>query len=743
MRPPLHLSFVLLGACGGGELPVHAPPPAPAPSVVTGSAPAAPAQPCGIPAARTVDAVETRYGVTVSDPYRWMEGNDSAELVSWLRAQGECAQKLLGRIPGRERLFERLRDLGLGSSAERSMHVAGGRAFFQEIDAGEQLPKLVVREADGQQRVLVDPAKLGQGGRHASVEELSPSPDGKLVAYDLALGGSEVSSIHVMDVATGTELPDVIEHVWGEFAASWMPDGRSFFYTQMAPAKPDADPMQNMQVRWHVLGQPVAKDVAILGKGVSGNLAVAPEEDPLLFVQPGTSWAFALLTGAQSERRMAVAPLAKVDRTGAGKTPWRTIAEYADRVEDAAVHRDRLYLLTFQGASNRELMSVPLSDPDLARARVEIPEAPEATLVSLAGARDGLYLRQMVSGRAHLLRMAWNERAAPVALPFEGWIAEVATDPLRDGARFSLEGWTRPEAYYDVDVARAAPASRPTGIATRTNADYSNVVAEDVEAKSSDGTAVPLSILRPKDLVMDGTRPAVLYGYGGYGIAQTPSFSPTRLAWLERGATYAVCHVRGGGEKGRRWQDDGSREHKMNGVHDLEACAQYLIDHRLTSASHLAARGGSAGGILVGRAITDHPDLFAAAQIKAGIVNPTRILAAENGANQKLELGDPETEGGFEALLDMDAYQHVAPGTAYPAVVFTVGLNDRRVAPWMTGKMAARMQALSTSGRPVVVRIDEDAGHGFGSTRDQVYAELADVYAFLLAAEGDPAFLPP
>jgi prolyl oligopeptidase len=742
----LLLWLALLGACAGAELAAKPLPTAPPPPATTVAArvvpPAAPPQICGTPLARTVDTADIRFGITAPDPYRWMEGNDNAELVSWLRAQGECTQRLVARIPGRDSLFKRLRDLGLGTSSEHAMHVAAGRAFFQEVDAGEQLPKLLVREADGKQRVLVDPAKLGQGDRHASINEFSPSPDGRLVAYDLALGGGEISSIHVMDVAKGTDLPDVIEHVWGEFAASWMPDGRSFFYTQMAPAKADADPMQNMQVRWHVLGQPVTTDVPVFGNGLTptATLPIAPEEFPAILVQPGTPWAFAVLGGAHSERRIAVTPLAKLDRTAAGKTPWRSVAEYADQVEDGAVHGDRLYLLTFKGASNRKLVSVPLSDPDLTKAKVEIPEAADATLVSITGARDALYAKQMVSGRALLWRLPWGKAPVRVTLPFEGWIDEVATDPLRDGARFSLEGWTQPGAYFDVDTANAA--SRPAGIATKTNADYSNVVAEEVEATSSDGTKVPLSILRPKDLVTDGSRPAVLYGYGGYGIPQTPSFSPTRLAWLERGATLAICHVRGGGEKGRRWQDDGSHEHKMNGIHDFEACGQYLVDHKLTSPAHLAARGGSAGGILIGRAITDRPDLFVAANIAVGVVNPTRILVAENGANQKFELGDPETESGFKALWEMDAYQHVSPNTEYPAVMFTVGLNDKRVAPWMTGKMAARMQALSTSGRPVVVRIDADAGHGIGSTRDQFYAELADVYSFILEAAGEPAFQP-
>jgi prolyl oligopeptidase len=741
------LSAILLGACAGEAPPPRAPSastlspvaattaaPAPAPP------PTVPLQVCASPRAREADTSEVKFGITVADPYRWMEGNDNAELTTWLRAQGDCTQHYIGRIAARDTLFRRLRELGLGTSSQYSMHLAGRRAFFQEVRAGEQLSSLVVREANGQQRILVDPSKLGQGTSHASVNAFSPSPDGKLVAYDLALGGGEVSSIHVMDVTKGTDLPDVIDHVWGEFAAAWLPDGKSFFYTQMtqmAAAKPDVDPLQNMQARYHVLGQPVAKDVALLGNGATATLPVAPEEFPGVSVLPGVSWAFAVMRGAHSEVRVAIAPLAKLDRSGAGKTPWRVVAEYADQVEDFEPHGDRLYVTTFKEAPNRKVLSVPLADPDLSKAKVEIPESPEATIRDITEARDGLYMKTMTSGRARLWRVAGNKPPVPIALPFEGWVNELTTDRLGDGARFDMVGWTRPTAFYDVNVKGAVT---PSGIATKTNADFSNIVADQVEATSSDGTAVPLSILHPKDLTMDGSRPALLYGYGGYGSSQNPSFSSTRLPWLELGSTYAVCHVRGGGEKGRRWQDGGSHEHKMNGIHDFEACAQYLIDHKFTSASHLAAWGRSAGGILIGRAVTDRPDLFVAANIAVGLVNTTRLLAAENGANQKFELGDPETEGGFKALYDMDSFQHVAPNTAYPATIFTIGLNDKRVPPWMTAKMGARMQALSTSGRPILVRIDADAGHGVGSTRDQTFAELADVYSFILASAGEKAF---
>lgn len=696
--------------------------------------------PAGPPPARTVDVVEERFGLRAPDPYRWMEGATNAEFDSWLRSQGAYTASYLARIPGRDKLYQRLRELGLGTSTPSGLQLAGGRAFYFVLAEGEQLPRLCTRGPDGKERTLVDPASKGAKGSHSSINNFAPSPDGKLLAYNLSTGGSEVSAIHVMVVETAKELPDVVERIWGEFPAAWLPSGKGFFYTQMADAPAGADPMLNMRALLHPLGEPVAKDRVVLAGAGSPSMPLAPEEFPGVGTQPDTDWLVATAGGAHANARFAVAPRAKLDASGKAGTPWRPVATYDDDVENVVIHGDRLYVQTYKNASNRRLVSVPLADPDLSKARIEVPEDPDATIVAIAGARDGLYVEKRFEGRARLWRLPWNGGAAEqVALPMDGWIDGLATDPLRDGASFDLKTWTMPDTYYAYE-----PASRkvqPLGIATTTTANYAGIVAEEVEAVSADGTHVPLSILRRKDLVLDGSHPTFLRGYGAYGISASPYFSTERLAWLERGGVSAIAHVRGGGDKGERWHAEGSHEHKMNGIRDLIACAQYLIDKKFTNPSHLFVGGGSAGGILVGRAITERPDLFAAADIAVGMVNPIRLLAAENGANQKVEFGDPESETGFRTLLEVDPYQHVAPGTAYPAVIFTVGLNDRRVAPWMTGKMAARLQVATTSGKPVLVRIDPDAGHGIGSSRDQAYAEVADVWSFLLGVAGDPAFV--
>lgn len=731
MRPHLFLSLALLELAMGMNA-VLAGTPTPTTAAPATSTSATP------PVARTVNTVDDLFGVKVADPYRWMEGNDNPELAEWFRGQGAYTRAYLGRIPGHEGLLARVRELGLSYGYPSGVQLAGGRLFHMQLGAGEQLPKLMVREPDGRDRVLVDPVARGAEGSHASVNSYSPSPDGALLAYDLSQGGSEVSTIHVLEVSTGKDLPDAIERVWGEFAASWLPDASGFFYTQMATPTAGTDPMLNMQARLHRLGTPVAKDPLVLAGLHAPGMKFAPEEFPVVAVPSGSSWALAFASGARSEQRVAVAKLADLDLTGKAATPWKMVAEYSDGIEDVAFHGERLYLLSHKGASGRRVLSVPAAHPDLASASVEIPEDTAAPLVAISDARDALYIERMKNGLAQVLRLAWSEKQpATLALPFEGWVNELATDPLRDGVTFDLSGWTRPITYqtYDPTTQKLAVA-----IESEYGADLSAVTAEEVDAVSADGTHVPLSILHRKGLALDGSHPAILYGYGGYGISQNPWFSPSVLAWLERGGVFAVAHVRGGGEKGEAWKVAGTGPNKMNGIHDFIACGEYLVANHYTMPAHLTAVGGSMGGVLVGRAITERPDLFAAAQIAVGITNPLRILAAENGANQKSELGDPETEAGFKAIFEMDPYQHVKPGTAYPAVLFTIGLNDRRVAPWMTAKMAARLQAATTSKKPVLVRFDADAGHGIGSTRDQTYAERADVWSFFLSMTGDPEF---
>ena len=686
--------------------------------------------------ARTADVTDDYFGTKLADPYRWME-TGGEELTKWLASQGAYTERRLASLPGRQRLAARVHELSLGTARMTIDAMAGPYRFYSKIAPGEQLRKLVVIGADGKERVLVDPVRLSGKSGHVSLNNSQPSFDGKLVACNLAEGGAEISTIHVYETATGRELPDRIERVWGEFPVSWLPGGKRFFYTQMAPEKPGADQMQGMRVFLHVLGRPTSEDTLVLGPGTSPAFPVSPTEFPVVSVQAGTDWAIATTGGARPESRVAVARLSELKGVA---TPWRKVAEYADGIENFAIFGDDLILLTRVQAPNRRVLAVPLAQPELARARVLVAEDAEASIQSLGVSHDAIFLVDLIGGRARVRRLARGSgQPGVVKLPYEGWVPYLVTDPLQSDWYMPLATWTRPPRIFHA----TARGFEDTGLGEVSPADYKNVAVEEVEVPADDGEKVPLTILAAKGTKRDGSHPAILDGYGGYGISILPFFDGPLLAWLERGGVFAYAHVRGGGEKGNRWYEAGKGKNKPRGIRDFHACAEYLARNGWTSAERLAASGGSMGGVLVGRAITERPELFRAAVIHVGMVNALRYLEGNNGANQTAELdATPSTPEGFRTLLAMDAYQNIKPATSYPAVMVAVGLNDQRVTPWASAKFAARLQAVSANGRPMLIRIEGDAGHGVGSTRDQAAATRADAWSFVLWQTGDPDFQP-
>ena len=686
---------------------------------------------------------DTLHGIPLDDPYRWMEEPANAEFAGWMQEHGRYAQARFAAIPTRDGLVQRIRELTLSSSAVARVARAGDALFFFRSDSGAALPRLTTRAADGGERVLFDPSSAVRDnpGQHVSIENFMPSPDGGLVALNLAQGGGEISRVHVLETATGALRPDVIERIWGEFAVSWLPDGSGFFYTQMAPegfADPTVDKMLGMRVRLHRLGTVAEDDPVVLGPGVNPAMPLEPDEFPWIEVPRGSEWMLAYAGGARAELRLCVAPVAGL--RGA-ETPWRRVAEYDDLVEGAAMHGASLYLLSSKDAPNRRILRTPLAEPVLASAAIAVPEREDRVISEVVAARDAVYVREMVRGSDRVLRLADGDGAPrEVPLPLPEPAVSLAASPDHDGILFSAQGWTQPNVWYAFDP--AAGAVRELGLRSTSPADFSAVEVESVDVESFDGAQVPLTILRLRGAALDGSHPAVMMGYGAYGYSTQPNFNAARLAWLERGGVFAVCHARGGGEKGRAWYLGGQGANKGNGVRDFIACAEYLSAKGYTRPSRLGGLGGSMAGILVGRAITERPDAFGAAVIQAGQLNPVRFLEGANGANQMSELGDPATVEGYRALVAMDPYHHVRSGVSYPAVLLAVGLNDNRVSGWNSGKFAARLLAASADGNPVLIRIDDDAGHGVGSTRDQAAAQQADMFAFLFWRLGHPDFQP-
>jgi prolyl oligopeptidase len=676
---------------------------------------------------------DTYHGTAVVDPYRWMEDMASPQFQGWLKAQADHANGVLATLPGRPALRKRLGELADSGVSTSHYAVEGGRVFYLKRVPGEPTQKLWVRQGlSGEERLLLDPnAVPGQTGRHA-IDWFTPSPDGRLIAIGISPGGSENSVLHVLDVDNGRLLDERITRTGlNEPGIAWLPGSAAFFYNR----HPADERYNKSAVYLHRLGQPAERDTPVFGWGADPARTFEVPDLPYLHTVPASPWVMAIvLHGDAAERSYWVAPLAAL-RAGKGKpVTWRRLATPADAVTQAALLGDTVYAVTHKSASRRELIAIDARNGS----RRTVMPASEVVLQNAEAARDAVYVRALDGGVTRLFRVAPGAaRATPVALPFEGTVREMtAAGP--SGLLVRLEGWTRAPEVVVVDGRNVTS----TTLQPPVKVDVSGVESSRVMVRSHDGTMVPMSLVTPRGMARDGKRPTILTGYGAYGITLEPRFSATRLAWIERGGVQATCHVRGGGELGDEWHRGGFILTKQNTVSDFIACAQWLIDNRIASPQTLAGTGGSAGGITIGGAITQRPELFAAANSAVGVSDMLRMELTPNGAPNVAEFGTVTNPAHFKAMYAISPYHRVKDGTAYPAVIVTTGANDPRVDAWMPGKFAARLQAANPNGKPVLLRVDFDAGHGMGSSVAQTLDTTADVWSFFLWQMGDPAFQP-
>jgi prolyl oligopeptidase len=696
------------------------------------------------PAPAVGDTADTYFGTSIRDPYRAFENLKDPEVAAWMKAQAAYTRATLDRIPQRDKLLAEVTRFADAAPARVStVQVVGEHIYYEKRRANENVPKLYVRAGlRGAERVLVDPDKLpAPAGTHNAIDYYAPSHDNRWLAYGLSVGGSEESVLHVVDLTHGKEIHEMIDRA--NDANPSFPPGGGMIYSRLqkrADGAPATDKYRNQRVFLHHFGDDPDKDVAIFGAGVSPRVAIDSAEMVGVSHPEGSDYLVGfVINGVQNELRLYVAPLASLR---SGDIPWVKLAETADAVTDVTVKGNTAYLLTHKDASRFKVVKVPLAAPDIANADVVIAPS-EAVVTGFAAAKDALYVRRMNGGVSDLLRVGYAPASTVqnVPLPFEGDIDELAADVDMPGVFFNIGAWSRFGGYYAYDP--IAHKVSDTHLQPQGHFDNPrNLTSREVKVKAADGTLVPMSIVYRKGIKLDGSNPTILYGYGAYGISMTPFFRPDFLAWFNRGGVFAVAHVRGGGEYGEDWHKAGYQATKPNTWNDAIACAEWLIANKYTTPARLAIQGGSAGGIFVGRAITERPDLFAAALDQVPVSDTLRMEESANGVPNIPEFGSVKTEAGFKALREMSAYDHIKDGTKYPAVMFATGFNDPRVDSWEAAKMAARMQAASTSGKPLLLRIDYDAGHGFGSTKKQRYEERADNFAFLFWQMGVPGFQP-
>lgn len=689
------------------------------------------------------DTVTDYSGVRVVDPYRSLEDLKSTETQSWVGGQSTYTRRTLDRLPGLAALLERITVL----DAERPPALLAvkatrdGRWFSLKRKGGESVAKLYVRDSEtSADRILLDPEVWkARDGKRQVINNFSVSPDERHVAAVVSIDDAELGELRVFETTGGHGVGVPIPGVWGEIPAAWNPDGKSFYYERGANALSGEAAFGRMQIFERRLHD--GPDRLVLGWEAGFGPEVRAKDWIGIDALGGGKYTIAAFgEGVSSSRRVSVATRADLERDPASAA-WRPLfgAEADVRSWEAAGRW--LYVQTFRGATRYRVMRHDLERQD--SPPIEVVPEQGGVIGAIGAAKDALYYVVSSGSVSSLFRLphgAPPSEAKQVDLPFAGAAQLLDADPEVPGVVLSLEGWTRDLQIVRAIGLRATVTDLVPAATDRIGADW---VAEESRCTSHDGAEVPMSIVYRRGLVKDGSHPTLVDGYGGYGFAERAYFNRRMQAWFERGGIFVEVKPRGGGAFGRDWYQAGVGARKANTWKDMIACAEALVQRGYTSPGKLAIHGTSMGGVAAGRALTERPDLFAVGIVRVGITDTVRFVeASPNGLNHELEMGTVKTQQGIRQLVAMSTYAHIETGVRYPAVLFTAGMNDNRVAPWVVFKTFARLSAATASDRPVLLRVETEAGHGVSSTSAQRNSEFADRLAFILWNTGDREFQP-
>lgn len=692
---------------------------------------AAPPRPAS---AQVKPVAETLWGKRVADNYRYMEALDPST-ISWMKAQGAYTRSILDAIPARGDLEKKIADFTASFGLVQGYANYGGRVFYEERAPGSDDFNLMVSDNAGKRR-LVDVAALraAHGGTPYAINYFLASPDGSKAAVGISEGGSEAVSVFVYEAASGKQIAGPLDRADPGYLA-WSDDSARIYLprlTQLAAGEADSEKYRNPAlVSWDLKSEPVA----LLGAAVGHGPPFQPDELPTLELFPGSETALAVsINGMQNELAVWFSPRSKVHDAA---VKWLPFVDRSDDVTAVDASADTIYLLSHKKAPTFQVLALKAGDP-LAKARVVVPAARDRVIDSIHAASDALYVVARHGAYSVLLRVPnGSADAQEIPLPFKGHIGEVFTDPSKPGLAISLESFVIPPSNFSYDPSK--DHFTDLRIDEKRHYDADRFEISDLEARAGDGVLVPDTLVRPRDA--KGPQVVLIQAYGSYGISQLANFSSRTASFLQAGGTYASCHVRGGGELGDDWRIAGKDARKPNSWRDLIACAEDLLARGYTTKDKLFILGGSAGGITVGRALTERPELFAGVIALVPGANALRDEFSPSGAINIPEFGSIKTREGFRNLYEMDTIQHVHKGTQYPAVLITTGLNDPRVSPWEPAKLAATLQASGTA-RPVLLRVDAEAGHGIGSTKSQDDELYADMWAFIFWRAGLPDWRP-
>jgi prolyl oligopeptidase len=679
-----------------------------------------------VPPTRTCGQVDDYFGTKVADPYRWLEDDHAPETRDWVAAQNKATFEYLAAIPQRKAIEDRL--TALWNYEKFTAPQRDGRNWFYTHNTGlqNQAVVYVTQDPAKEGRVLLDPNTLSREGTMALSGRVT-SPDGRKLAYAVSSAGSDWQIWHVKDVATGRDLPDELQ--WSKFrTVAWTRDGKGFFYVSYAAPR-EGDALKGVtkapKIRFHALGTPQADDALVYERPDQPEWYLDPE-----VTEDGRWLVIQVTKGDAPESAVYLKDLRK---PGAAVVPLldRFDAKYAVVENTGAT----FYVKTSQGAPRNRLVAIRAGHPEPSAWTELIPQGPGQDVlenVSLVGGRFvATWMRDAHS--AVTLHDLKGRRTAELTLPGVGTATGFhGRRPDRE-TFYTYTSFNVPPTIFRYDFA----SGRSTVLhAPKVAFDPAAYEVRQVFYPSKDGIRIPMFLVHRKGLVLDGTNPTLLYGYGGFGVSLTPSFSAARIAWLEMGGVFAEPNLRGGGEYGEAWHDAGRLGNKQNVFDDFIAAGEWLIQNKYTSTPKLAINGASNGGLLVGACLDQRPGLWGAAVPEVGVMDMLRFHTFTVGWGWKGDYDSSETRGGFETLLKYSPLHNLKAGVAYPPTLVMTSDHDDRVVPAHSHKYTATLQAAQGGPAPILTRIATNAGHGAGKPTRKSIEERADVYAFLVKALG-------
>ena len=693
------------------------------------------------PPTKRIPVTDDYFGTKITDNYQWLENMNNPDVQKWFKDQGDFSQNILDKIPGRDMLYNEFLHLdsmrtSVISNIQREWKDGPGKSpryFYLKELKGESVFKLYYKdELNGNEILLYDPLNF-KPGKVYSIQYYKPSNDGKKLALGLSESGSEQARILIMDVDTKKLYDESIFPSW--FGVSdWLDDNSAFIYTSQRSGNTSSqDLLLNTVVKIHEPGTDPSEDKIILSGKKYPELKIQPED--LLFVgySDDRKYILAFRGGVQHQQICFYAPASELESK---HIKWEKLFNKDDDATGFLFANDSIYYMTDKNKPNSVVLAIPEKNPDLSKARLVIPEEKDH-IQYITRSENYMYIEYSNGITSRVMKYTFKTGALS-GVDISNAVSISPYDIYDDNCIITTTYWTLPTKRFDYNA-----SDNKTAVSVfNTSIDFpgeENLVAKEVEVPGWDGTLVPLSIIMSKDTKLDGNNVCYISGYGAYGSSITPYFSFINLDLIEHGVIIAYAHVRGGGEKGNDWYLGGFKTTKPNTWKDFISCAEYLINQKYTGNTHLFGEGTSAGGILIGRAITERPDLFAAAICNVGVLNVLRAEESPNGPNNTREFGTVKNEEECKAMLEMDALSHVKEGVNYPAVICNTGINDPRVAPWEPGKFAAALQFSSVSGKPVLLRVDYQSGH-FSEEKTVSFKQEADFMAFCLWQSGHPEF---